>query len=154
MVQPDEQSFQVIFAGLVNFIPLDMDMLDQDFFLPHQAGQIKSQRHDIGFQFRACFLERHEDARLAELDRAAHEKLDRKQGLAATGAAADQRGPAAGQAATRDFVETLDARGALRQKGGRGCKLVPVIFHGRAHPLTDSRETRYNTYGVVTHLTE
>ena len=49
--------------------------------------------------------------------RAAHEELHRQQRLAAAGAAADQRGPAPGQAAAGDLVEALDAGGAFGEVG-------------------------------------
>ena len=42
-----------------------------------------------------------------------HEELDGQQGLAAPGRAADQGGPAPGQAAPGDLVQPLDAGGAL-----------------------------------------
>ena len=53
--------------------------------------------------------------------RAADEELHRQQGLAAAGAAADERGPAARQAAAGDLVEPLNA--------GRGLGECPFL-HG------------------------
>ena len=58
--------------------------------------------------------------------RAADEELHGQQRLAAAGAAADQRGPALGQAAVGDFVQAADAGGAFgdpwprRHQGGWG----------------------------------
>jgi hypothetical protein len=75
------------------------------------------------------YLEGHENARLAELHGAAHEEFRGHERLAATRAAAHQRGPPARQSAAGDFVETLDAGGAPGQLSRRGTGLVTVIFH-------------------------
>ena len=129
VTQPDEQPFQIILAALLDFAALDVDVINDDFFAPDQARQIKSERRDVGRQLLFRLLESHEHARLAELHRAAHEKFRREQRLAATRAAADQRGPPARQPAAGDFVETLDAGGALGQlsrwRGGLGT----FLFH-------------------------
>src|SRR5262249_24506184 len=61
------------------------------------------------------FLESQEDARFAELQGPADEELQGQQGLAEAGGAANERGPAAGQAAAGDLVEPGDAGGALGQ---------------------------------------
>ena len=115
VIEPDEQPFQVILAGLLDFTALDVDVFEHNFFAPDQARQIESERRDVGLQLRVRLLEGHEHARLAELRRAAHEEFRGEQRLAATRAAADQRGPSARQSAAGDFVETLDARGTFGQ---------------------------------------
>jgi hypothetical protein len=65
-------------------------------------------------------LEGHEHASFVELRGAAHEEFCGEQRLAASRATADQRWPSARQPAPRDFVETVDARRALRQLSRRG----------------------------------
>ena len=113
VIEADEQSFQVILAGLMNFTAFDVDVFEENFFAPHQARQIKSERRDVGLQLGARLLEGHEHARLAELRCAAREEFRGEQRLAATRAATHQRGPPARQSASGDFVKTLDARGTL-----------------------------------------
>ncbi len=128
-VQPDEQPFQVILAGLRDFTALDVDVVEHNLLAPDQARQIKSERRDVGLQLRFRLLEGHEHARLVELHRAAHEEFHGQQRLAAPRAAADQRRPPARQPAAGDFVETLDARGALGQMSRRGGGFGNGLFH-------------------------
>ncbi len=132
VIEPDKQPFQVILAALVDFTRLDVNVVEHNFFAPDQARQIKSERRDVGLQLRFRFLEGHEHARLIELHRAAHEEFRSQQRLATPRAAADQRGPPKRQSAAGDFIETLDAGGALGQKSRRGGGFVTVIFHSRA----------------------
>jgi hypothetical protein len=116
----------------MDFTALDVNVLEQDFLAPHQTRQIKPKRLDVGLQFRVRFLERHEYARLAELRGAAHQEFRGKEGLAATRPAANQRGPPARQTAAGNFVETLDARGALGQMSFWRGGFVAAIFHSGA----------------------
>jgi hypothetical protein len=77
--------------------------------------EIETQGADVLLQLRVGLLETHEDAGLAVLQGAADEELHAQQGLAAAGAAADERGPPLGQPAAGDFIEPLDAGGAFFQ---------------------------------------
>src|SRR5581483_6691969 len=61
-------------------------------------------------------FERDEHAVLAVLGGASHEKIGRKEGLAAAGGAAHQRWTSAWQAATGDFVDPFDSSGRLGQR--------------------------------------
>ena len=133
VIQPDEQPFQVVLAGLLDLTALDVDVVEHEFLAPDQTRQIESERRDVALQLRGRLLESHEHARLAELRGAAHEKLRGEQRLAAPRAAADQRGPPARQSTARDFVETLDARGALGQLSSPGSRMSePLFFIARA----------------------
>jgi len=75
----------------------------------------------------------------------AHEEFRAQQRLAATGAAADQRGAPLRQPAAGDFVETLDAGGAFGQKRCRGGGFGPVFFIRRA--LSQLSSHRHTTIG-------
>ena len=119
VIEANEQAFQVILAGLLDFTALDLDAIEYNLLAPDQARQVKAERRNVRFQLRLRLLERHQDPRLAELCRAAHEEFRGQQRLTATRTAADQRGPPARQPATGDFVEPLDARRTLGQSGGR-----------------------------------
>ena len=129
VTEPDEQPFQVILAGLLDFTALDVNVIEQNFFAPDQARQIKSEQRDVALQLGFRLLEGHENARLAELHRSAHEEFRGQQRLAATRAAAHQRGPPARQPAAGDFVETLDARRTLGQTSSRRGGFGTIIYH-------------------------
>ena len=128
-VQPDEQPFQVVLAGLRDFTALDVHVVEHDLFAPDQAREVKSERGDVGLQLRFRLLEGHKHARLVELHRAAHEEFHGQQRLAATRAAADQGGPPSRHPAAGDFVETLDAGGALGQVSRRRVGFCNRLLH-------------------------
>ncbi len=109
MPEADEQPFQIVFAGLFDLTALDVHKIQHHLFARDQVFQVETERGDVLGQVLGGLFERHEDARLVELGRAAHQKLHGEQGLAAARAAADQRRPAFGQAAAGDFVQPLDA---------------------------------------------
>ena len=119
VAEADEQALQVELAGLLDLAALDADVVHGDFLAADERGQVEAERGDVVGQFLAGFLEGHEDARLVELAGAAHDELHGQQGLAAAGGAADQRGPALGQAAVGDFVQAADAGGGFGQRRRR-----------------------------------
>ena len=91
------------------------------FFGRIRASRSKPREATFCGQLLGRLLEGHEDARLAELADAADEELHAQERLAGAGAAADERGPAARQAALGDLIQAADARGALGDpRGGLG----------------------------------
>jgi hypothetical protein len=129
VIEPDEQPFEVVSAGVRDFTALDVHVVEHNFFASGQARQVEAERRDVSPQLRVCLLERHEHTRLAEPGRAANEEFRGQQGLAAPRAAAHQRGPPARQPAAGDFIETLDAGGTLGQMSRREEGFVTVRFH-------------------------
>ena len=53
----------------------DIDVVEQDHFLRGELLQIEAERADVRRQLRRVLLEHHENPRLAELRRPAHEAL-------------------------------------------------------------------------------
>ena len=132
VAQPYEQTFEIVIAAFLGVAPLDVHVVEEDFFAIYQGIEVEAEGGHVGLEFRLGLLEGHEYAGFVELHRAAHQKLGREQGLAAAGAAADQGGPPPGKTAAGDFIETLDAGGAFGQtlsfKGGLGA----FFLHGRS----------------------
>jgi len=141
MVEPDEQSLQIIHAARLDLAALDMHVIESDFFAPNQAGKVEPERGDVGDQFRLRFLESEHHARFIEMHRAAHEELGGEQRLTTAGTAAHQRGSSSGPPAAGDFVETLNARGTLGQRDGLGGFFPAGDFHevGGLEPVFKSR---------------
>ena len=75
--------------------------------------KVEAQRADVLSELPGRLLERHHDAGLAVLERAADQELDRQHRLAAARPAAHERRPPARQAAVGDLVQPLDAGGRL-----------------------------------------
>ena len=116
MTQPDEEPFEIIFARLLEFAAIDIDVIEQQLLAGNQRLQIETQRGHIIGQLLARFFKRHEDAGFVELGGAAHQKFHRQQGLAAARAAANQRGPTRRQTAAGNFIEPANASAALFAK--------------------------------------
>ena len=93
----DEQSFEIVFAGLFDLATFDVDVIEHEFFLRLKLLQIESQRADVGGELGCVFLEHHEDTGLAELRCAAHEEFHGQHGFATARAARDKRWPPGGQ---------------------------------------------------------
>ena len=96
MAQPDEQSFEVVLAGLLDLAALDVNVVDRQLLLRDQVIEIEAERTRRFCQFLGGLLEGHEHARLIVLHGAAHEEFDCQQRLAAARAAAHQGGPPLG----------------------------------------------------------
>ena len=109
MAEPEEQSFEIVFAGLLDLGALDENVVEDQFFVCDQLFQIEAKGRDVCSQFLVCLFERHEHAGFVEEHRATHEKFHGKQGLAGAGAAANERGSARGQTSSGDFVKTGDS---------------------------------------------
>ena len=115
VAEPDKEPFEIVFARLLEFAAIDEDVIEHQLLAGDERLQIEAQRGHIFGQFLARFFKCHEDARLIEFGGPAHEKLHGQQSLAATRAAANQRGPPRGQSATGDFIEPANAGTRLPQ---------------------------------------
>ncbi len=117
--EADEQTVQVVFAGLHDLAAIDLHLVDHEFLVGDQCGQIVAQRGDVLGQIGGAFLEAQECAVLAVLLDTSDQELHADQRLAGTGAAADQRGAPAREAAAGDDIQAVDAGGAFREPGER-----------------------------------
>jgi hypothetical protein len=67
-------------------------LIDDQFLFGDEAGQIEPERGDILRRVFDAFFERHADAGLAEIARAAHQKFRSEERLATAGAATNRSG--------------------------------------------------------------
>ena len=111
--EPDEEAVEAVVARLRDGGGVDGHVVDDELFLRDEPRQIEAERGDVGRQLARALLEAEDGPRLAELRRAAHEKLEPEDRLSAARAAADQRGPTARQPARGELVEAGDARRRL-----------------------------------------
>ena len=81
-----------------------------------QPVKVKAHRGDIGGDLLGRLLEGHQHARLAVLPGAGDQELQSQQRLATPGAARHQRGPALGQPAPGDLIQSPDTGRGLRQQ--------------------------------------
>jgi hypothetical protein len=130
MAESDEQSFQVVLASLLDLAALDVDVIDEQLVFPDELVEVEAQGADVLGKFLGSLLEGEEGPRFAEHRRAAKEKLHRQDRLTAAGAAADEGGPAARQAAAGDFVEAGDTGRHLGQALRRCRSVVVGLGHG------------------------
>ena len=91
ILEPDEQSLEIVLTGLGNFVGIDMDVVDRELALAHQFVEIEIKRGGVNDQLVLGFLEGDENARFPVVACAVDQKLDREHGLAASSAAADER---------------------------------------------------------------
>ena len=142
-VQADEQAVQIVFAGLHDLVAVDCHRIDHQLLAGDQVGQIEAERADIRRQVVGALLEAHEDAGLVVVLDATDQEFHAHQRLAAAGAAADQRRPAAREAAAGDGIEAVDAGGAFRQLWQRWCRDGFLgATHGRCLSLWAEAATR------------
>src|SRR4051812_27231794 len=120
MTEADEKSVEIVFTILLDLVPIDENVINHELLARDHVGDVEPERRDVLADVRGGFLERHQHAGFAELERTAHEKLRRHERFSAAGGAADQGGPAGGQTATRDFVEARYSSGHLYQAVGIG----------------------------------
>ena len=92
VIEADKQGLEIVLTGLMHLLPLNFDVVGREQAAFFKAGQIKAKRGDVHAEIVNPFVERNQEARLPVVDRAAHKEGGRKQGLAATGAAAHKRG--------------------------------------------------------------
>ena len=105
---------------------LSVDLNNQRLFVAALGNNsvevldIKAEGCNVLGELLGALLESHEHARLAELERPAHQELHRKQRFPAAGGAADQAWPPAGKTSARDIVEPGDASWGFRERSGCG----------------------------------
>nr|QMS47978.1 hypothetical protein WG33_0177 [uncultured bacterium] len=127
--EPQEQAFEIVFSGFLDFAALEMDIVDDEFLLPRQRIEVHAERGDVTRQFMRHFLEGDQDARLAELDCAAQQKLDAEESLAAARGAANQGRPSLRQAAEGNLVKPFYSSGCFGNGlGHRGAPGVGRVF--------------------------
>jgi hypothetical protein len=114
VAQADEQSLQVVLPRLLDLGALDAHEVDEQLLPGAELLEVEAQGCDVLGQLLGRLLEAHEHARFAHLD-AAHEELDREEGLARARVAAHERRATAGQPAARDLVQAADAASGLGQ---------------------------------------
>ena len=64
VTQADEQSFEVVLAGLLDLAPLDAHEVHDELLLLDQLVEVEAERANVLRQFFGGFLEGHEHARL------------------------------------------------------------------------------------------
>ena len=96
MAQPDEQPLEVVLPALRDLVALELHVIEQQPPAGAQPPQVEAKRLRVFHEVVGGLLERHEDAGLVVFERAAHQEFHGEERLAATRAAAHQRGPAAG----------------------------------------------------------
>jgi hypothetical protein len=123
--EPDEETLQIVVAGLLDLAALDPDVVEHDLLLLDERRQVVAERGDVLGELVVALLEAHEDAGLVELGRAVDEEAHGEEGFAAAGAAADQGGPAGRQASSRDLIEAVDTGGRFWQVR-HGAQIMPA----------------------------
>lgn len=146
MLEADEEPLEVVLAGLLDLPALDVDVVEEEPLLGDQAIEVEAERGDVRLQLVLGLLEQQGDPGLAEVARAAHEELRPEQRLAAAGAATDERGAPAGEAAARDLVEPTDAGGNLGQ-GPKPARLALALAGHLTPPATEKRSGSYARSG-------
>src|SRR6266851_10331501 len=89
VIQPDEEPLEIVFTRLLDLMPIDADIVDNDLALRDERRQIEAERGHIGGQVLDAFLEGHEHAALTKLGGAADEELRGQERLPGPSSAAD-----------------------------------------------------------------
>ena len=113
VAEADEETFQIVFAGLFDLAALDGNGINHEFLAPDQVLEVKSERLDVPDQLLFALLERHKDARLIVQKGTIHQKLHSQHRLATACAATDKGGPPFWQSTAGDFIQSENARGRL-----------------------------------------
>ena len=87
VVEPHEQSFEIVFAGFLDLAAIHVDVVDDQLLLRDQRVEVITERPHVLRELIGVLLERHEHAGLGELLGAVHEKADSEQCLAGARAA-------------------------------------------------------------------
>ena len=114
IIEPNENSFEVILAGFLNFVPLNPNVIDKQLFLRDQRVDIKSEGASVFDDVIGDFLKCHQHARFVELGRAAYKELHAKHAFTAARAAADQCWTPFRQTAVGNFIKSINACGRFR----------------------------------------
>jgi len=113
--EPDEQSLEIVLAGLLDLAALDADVVDRQLLLVDQGAEVEAERRHVTRHLLGVLFEGEEHAGLVELQRAIHQEGERQQGLAGSRPTADERRPVLRQSAAGDFVEAADAGQCFRE---------------------------------------
>ena len=106
VLEPHEQALEIVFAGFLDLAAVDMDVVDQQLLLLDQLVEVVAQRAHVLRELVGVFFEGQQHAGFAVSLRAVHEEADTQQGFAGSRAARHQRGPACGQSAIGDVIES------------------------------------------------
>jgi hypothetical protein len=109
--EPDEESLEIVLAGLLDLAALDPDVVEHDLLLLDQPRKVEAERGDVLSELVVALLEAHEHAGLVESGRAVDEEADGEEGFTAAGSAANERRPAGRQASRGDLVEAVNTGG-------------------------------------------
>ena len=137
VLEPDEQSFQIVFAGLLDLAALDVDVSRATiFFCAASLSRSKPSERTFCGQLLGVLLEHHEHARLAEAI------APRTRNSAASMVFPQPAAPHTsvgrpGQAAAGDLIEALDARARLEQTGT--FHLLRGLCAARCHPTSSMK---------------
>ena len=91
MAEPDEQSLEIVVAGLLDLGAIHLDEVDHQELPGDQRREIEAERCDVGRQLGLGLLEGEEHPGLAVVGRAVDQELHREQRLAAARRTAYQR---------------------------------------------------------------
>ena len=111
--EPDEQTFQVVLPRLLDLGPLDVQIIYNQLPLLLQIRQIEPEGSKILAQFLRSLLERNKDARVTVVCCPTDQEFHGKQGLAASGPAADKRGTSQRDASAGNLIKSLYAGGTF-----------------------------------------
>ena len=115
MVEANEQPFEVVLSGLLDFRAFDPNVFERQAPPFDEIGDVVAERRHILEDVFFGLFKRHEDAALAA-GRGMNEEFEREHRLATTGTAAYERRPAFGQAAAGDLIEAGDSGGDLLER--------------------------------------
>ena len=99
VAEPDEQRLEVVVAGLLDVLPLDLDVVDDELAVGAELLEVPAERGDVRRRAPRRSPRRRGGRRARPCSMPRDEELGGEQRLAAAGAAGDERGAAAGQAA-------------------------------------------------------
>ena len=130
VLEPNEQAFEVIFAGLLDLGALDVHVIDEELLLGDEAREIESERGHVRRDFLRGLLEEDGHPGLVVLGGSPDQELDPEQRLAGSGASTDQGRATAGQASAGEIIEPCDPGGCLGDSFGRSAPGWLGLFFG------------------------
>jgi len=134
MAQADEQPFEIVIAGLVDFAVLGPHEFDCETLPLDELVHVEPKGRDILQKLPLLFFERDEESRLMELHCAAEQELHAEECLAAAGPAGHQRRAPLRQAAAGDFVQPTNAGRRFGEMGQRQPVRLSNTRHGKSLP--------------------
>ena len=132
--ETDEQTFEIVFAGLGDLRAVELDVVDGKLLLGDQLLDVVVERTDILDEVFGLLFEGKEDARLVVFDRAVVKEGHAEQGLAAARRAAQQGGPSLGEAALSHLIKATNAGWRLANGGQTACLRARLIRHRNSSP--------------------